>query len=102
MRRSQGGTISIEPRFIDCQDSGVKWEIKRYSCVPENEGTDLEKLSVDKVLAGGDLGTLTQSGNVATYKLPSDAKAGDLIALRCTINGTNGKRFAAAMIYVKD
>ena len=102
VRRSQGGTISIEPRFIDCQDSGVKWEIKRYSCVPENEGTDLEKLSVDKVLAGGDLGTLTQSGNVATYKLPSDAKAGDLIALRCTINGTNGKRFAAAMIYVKD
>ena len=100
--KSQGGEISIEPKFIDCADNGVKWEIKRYSCVPENDGTKEEKLSVDKKLAGGDLGTLTQSGNVATYKVPSDAKAGDLIALRCTINGTNGKRFSSATIYVKE
>ncbi len=99
---SQGGTISIEPKFIDCNDNGVKWEIKRYSCVPAGENTKNEKLSVDKVLANGDLGTIAQSGNVATYTLPSDAKAGDVIALRCTINGTNGKRFAAAMIHVVD
>lgn len=98
--RSAGGTVAIEPKFIDCEDNGVKWEIKRYSCSPKNEGAKNEELSVDKVLANGDLGTLTQSGNVGKYKLPADAKVGDIIALRCTINGTNGKRFATGMIEV--
>ena len=97
---SNGGTVSIEPKFIDCADTGVKWEIKRYSCVPANKGTKKEELSVDKVKAGGDLGTLTQNGNVATYEIPSDAKVGDIIALRCTLNSTNGKRFSVAIIEV--
>lgn len=97
---SNGTAVSIEPKFIDCADTGVKWEIKRYSCVPANKGTKKEELSVDKVKAGGDLGTLTQNGNVATYEIPSDAKVGDIIALRCTLNGTNGKRFSVAIIEV--
>ncbi len=95
-----GGKISLEPKFVDCEDSGVTWEIKRYACAAVNKGTKNEEKCVDKVLAGGDLGELTQAGNVATYKLPDDAEAGDIIALRCTLKGTDGKRFAVAMLHV--
>ena len=99
---SVGGEVGLNALLIDCNSSDtVSWNIKRYSVVAEGKGTKNEKKRVDKFDVGGsDKGTITQQGNNAIYKAAADAKVGDTIALRCTINGTAGDRFATVIVNI--
>lgn len=49
-----------------------------------------------------DIGTVTQNadGLQFSYTTAADAQVGDIICVRGTINGTNGKRFAVAAFTV--
>lgn len=89
-------SISIKPTLIDCpSDTKVEWEIKEYSVLPTAKG----QLQTDKTeIPGENVGTIVTNGNTVTYTPPTDAKNGDVVALRATIKGTN--RFASAMIHI--
>lgn len=95
LKLSESSSITINPHLIDCKSATVEWEIKEYSVLPaEKKDGQIDKTTIKNA----DLGTLTTNGNQVTYTAASDAKNGDVIALRAKIKGTN--RFASAMIQI--
>lgn len=99
----------IKAKLIDCEPGDtVSWEIKRYSGAVKYEDLS-KKLEYKRVakekINGADLGTITNGtnlsdGGVMTYTPAADAESGEVVALRCTINGTAGDRYATAIIHI--
>ncbi len=105
---SANGTVSIEPRFVDnvqydeptASKENFKWEIKQYSEVATTQGGTEQKIVRREKTDPDNCGKLDVSANgVVTYTPASNAKSGDLIALRCTYK--NGKEFTFATTMIK-
>ncbi len=101
------GTVSIKPDFIDFNGTPSKdnviWEIKRYSCAPTTDNaTGMQNKSVSLEKTSDDLGELTVAADgTVTYKPRSGAKAGDIIAVRCTLKSDKDV-WTSAIIEIKN
>lgn len=103
---SKDSTAKIKVKMIDCEPGDtVSWEIKRYSgAVKYVDKKEIKRVAKEKI-SGADLGTITNGtnltdGGVVTYTPAADAERGEIVALRCTINGTGGDRYATSIIHI--
>ena len=96
------GSIKIRPAFVDNSETvsknTVKWEIKRYS----KALTVVDGIEQPYEVKTTNLGSLDVDANgTVTYTPASDAKVGDVIAIRCSLK-SDPTRFASAMIVITE
>lgn len=106
---SKGKTVTLKAKLIDADPTDtVTWKVTSYAepiTVKKSGKKYIPTKQTERDVSDGttdDLGTITQSadGLEFSYTPAADAKVGDIVCVRGTINGTNGKRFAVAAFTV--
>lgn len=102
-------TLTITPEFVEnvgvtnpaMSNAQVEWTITQYSNAAVKVGKVEEQRVRREKIAGSDMGKIaTASDGSVTYTPPADAKAGDVVALRCSLK-SDADRYAVAMIEIE-